>query len=164
MKEENLKVWVPRLAKEPFVTSDEAEQLLNTITDMVSRDKLVEWERLAKEAIGKSEDDIAPGVHIRPLVGSVIVGLLVYFLPNPLSESDPVSGRCLALLVLVVSMWVTKAIPYFATGLLIPVLVTVMGVVKNVNGVGVMTPQLAAQFVMDHMANHTTVSDTLDFD
>ena len=157
MKEDNLKVWIPRLANEPFVCSTEADNLLSSITMLVSREMLVEWERVAKEAIGRSQDEIMPAIHYKSLVGCIALCTLVYFIPTPLNKADPIAGRCLALLVLVVSMWITKAIPYFATGLLIPVLVTLMGVLKNTNGIGAMPTDQAAQFVMDHMTFHTTV-------
>ncbi len=59
--------------------------------------------------------------------------------PSPSSSSSSSSGvphksrnhnirahRCLALLVLAISLWVTEAIPYFCTAMLIPVLVVLL--------------------------------------
>ncbi len=47
----------------------------------------------------------------------------------------------------------------FATGLFIPVLVTFMGILRQSKDVDVdLTTEQAAQYVMDHMFNHTTVS------
>lgn len=45
-----------------------------------------------------------------------------------------VRGRCLTMLVFVTCLWVTEAIPYFVTALLIPVLVVLMDIMENTDG------------------------------
>jgi phosphate transporter len=161
MHEEHLEEWVSRLANEPFVCSNEAQILLDTVSESVSRDKLVEWERVAKETIGKNEDDIIPQVKVKSLIVCIGLFLVSLAVPDPLGNGDGAAARCLSLLILVVSMWITQAIPYFATGLLVPVLVTVLGVLKTSDGKGVLSTHEASQFVMDHMTNHTTVRGIL---
>ena len=49
----------------------------------------------------------------------------------PLIPVDPVASRCFALLALAVSLWVSEAMPYYATALLICPLVVFFDVMKN---------------------------------
>ena len=57
-----------------------------------------------------------------------------------------------------VSLWITEAIPYFATALLIPALVTFMGVLKDPERPGMpMSTDMAATFVLNHIFNHMTM-------
>jgi phosphate transporter len=57
-----------------------------------------------------------------------------------------------------VCLWITEAIPYFATALLIGPLVCFMSVLKDTTVAHKILPaNLAATFVLDHMFNHTTM-------
>lgn len=62
----------------------------------------------------------------------------------------------MSLLLLVISLWVSKAIPYYTTGLLIPPLVILMRVLKD-NDSNVLNPFKSSQIVLDHTFNHTTM-------
>lgn len=42
-----------------------------------------------------------------------------------------VQQRCLAMLVFITSLWVTEALPYFATALLVPPMVVFLGILNN---------------------------------
>lgn len=42
-----------------------------------------------------------------------------------------VQQRCLAMLVFITSLWVTEAVPYFATALLVPPMVVFLGILNN---------------------------------
>lgn len=44
--------------------------------------------------------------------------------------------RCLTMLVFVTALWVTEAIPYFVTALLVPVLVVLMDIMEDPHGGG----------------------------
>lgn len=159
MGEDNLDAWMRTIDRQPFSNTSEPMQLMDTVTSLVSRDKLLEWERFATEQQSKSSDDIFPSVHALGLLislGVFAVSLSVpYVIPN-----DPAASRCLSLLLLVVCLWITEAIPYFATALLIPILATVMGVLKDPAdpaGIKLMDAEAAATFVLDHIFNHTTM-------
>jgi phosphate transporter len=159
MGENNLEAWMRTIDRQPFSNNSEPVQLMEIVTSLVSRDKLIEWEHFATEQQLKSADDIFPSVHFLGLLLSVsvfIVSLSVpYIIPN-----DPAASRCLSLLLFVICLWITEAIPYFATALMIPILVTVMGVLKEPNTTtnnGLMSPEAAATFVADHIFNHTTM-------
>ncbi|CAM9505806.1 unnamed protein product [Choristocarpus tenellus] len=60
------------------------------------------------------------------------------------------------MLVLATSLWVTEAIPYFVTALLVPVLVVFLDILEDPMD-GNMTRQKASHVVLGHMVNHTTV-------
>eukprot|EP00981_Chlorochromonas_danica_P001007 scaffold233_cov174-Ochromonas_danica.AAC.47 len=157
MGENNLEAWMRTIDQQPFSNNSEPIQLMEIVTSLVSRDKLIEWERFATEQQLKSTDDIFPSVHFLGLLLSAsvfIVSLSVpYIIPN-----DPAASRCLSLLLLVVCLWITEAIPYFATALLVPILVTVMGVLKDPNNASkLMSSEESATFVLDHIFNHTTM-------
>jgi len=52
-------------------------------------------------------------------------------MPSLVSSGHEVQQRCLAMLVFITSLWVTEALPYFATSLLVPVLVVFLKVLNN---------------------------------
>lgn len=39
--------------------------------------------------------------------------------------------RCLAMLVFITSLWVTEAVPYFATAILVPPMVVFLGILND---------------------------------
>lgn len=51
-----------------------------------------------------------------------------------LAADDVIVVRCLIMLVFVTSLWVTEAMPYFVTALLIPVLVVLMDILESSDG------------------------------
>lgn len=155
--ESNLEQWLTIIDKQAFSNLSEPNTLIEIVTGLVSRDKLLEWERFATERQAKVADDIFPSVRFHSMMISVGTFLLTLILP-PIIPNDPAASRCFSLLLFSVMLWVTEAIPYFATALLIPILVTLMGVLKNpTNPHLLMTADEASQFVMDHIFNHTTM-------
>ena len=46
---QNLATWMPTINNQPFATSPESLQLMDIVTSLVSRDKLIEWEMFASE-------------------------------------------------------------------------------------------------------------------
>jgi phosphate transporter len=66
--------------------------------------------------------------HVRLLLA---VGLGACILSSDLLlHVSPFAHRCLALLAFTVAMWALEAIPYFATALLVPILVVVFQVLE----------------------------------
>jgi phosphate transporter len=105
----------------------------------------------------KSSDDIFPAVRAHGLFISLSVFTVSLAIPL-ITPNDPAASRCMSLLLLIVCLWITEAIPYFSTALLIPPLVTVMGVLKdNTEAKKILPANLAAAFVLDHVFNHTTM-------
>lgn len=64
--------------------------------------------------------------------------------------------KSLALLVFITSLWVTEALPYFATAILIPPLVVFLQILEQSPGVA-LPAKAAANEVMSHLVNHTTI-------
>lgn len=156
MGESTLEHWMPTVERQPFATSTEPLQLIEVVTGLVSRDKLLEWEMLATEQQTKVTDDIFPAVRWHGLFISLAVFLVSLFVPI-VSPDDQAACRCMSILLLAVSLWITEALPYFATSLLIPVLVTTMGVLKDKNDPSkILSAEAAAQFVCSNIFNHTT--------
>lgn len=157
MGESNVENWMRTIDRQTFSNQTEPIQLMDTVTSLVSRDKLIEWERFATEQQMKVSDDIFPSVRFSSLTISVALFIVSLFLP--IGESnDPAASRCLSLTILSVCLWVTEAIPYFATALLVPVLVVLMRVLKSPsNPTHLLSAEESATFVSDHMFNHTTV-------
>ena len=161
----NLATWKIRINSEIFSTTTEVQSMLDICQSLVSRDKLLDWERMELNFYSDkmNENTIFPRINVYGLIVSISLFGITYFFPL-LPITDGVAAKCFSLLIFIISLWVTEAIPYFATALFIPVLVTVMSVLKksvDINGVTVsvlMNPEESAQFVMSHMFNHTTVS------
>ena len=157
MEERSSEVWMPVVDRQTFAKAIEPAQLMDIVTSLVSRDKLLEWERFATEQSNRSLDDIFPSVRIVGLSISVLVFAASLFIPM-VTPNDPVASRCMSLLLFVIGLWVSEAIPYFATSLMIPALVVFLGVLKDAQDpTKPMSTELAAQFVLNHIFNHTTM-------
>jgi len=87
----------------------------------------------------------------------------------PLHSHDNKLGHrthlCFAILIFAITLWVTEAIPYFCTGMLIPILVVVLDVAVDMNS-GTpheLTPKQAANYVASHMFDRTSLLVLLSF-
>lgn len=157
MGENTLDSWMQIIDKQPFAVATEPMHLMDIVTGLVSRDKLIEWERFATEQQTKSNDDLFPAVRLYGLIISLVVFTVSLFVPL-VTPDDPCANRCMSLLLLTLCLWLTEALPYFATAMLVPVLVTVLGVLKDPsNPAKSMSADLAAAFVLNHIFNHTTM-------
>ena len=108
-------------------------------------------ERFATEEHSKSSDDIFPAVRPHGLYISLLIFIVSLALP-PITTKNLAAGRCLSLLLLIVSLWITEAIPYFSTALLIPPLVVFMRVLRdNTDSNNILPANLAAAFVLEHL-------------
>jgi phosphate transporter len=157
MNESTLETWLKNIDRQPFSNTTDPIELMDGVTSLVSRDKLIEWERFATEQQIKTTDDIFPSVRWTSLLIAILLFAASLYMPF-IIPNDPIASRCLSLLILAVGLWITEAIPYFATALLIPILVVVMQVLRDPNNTSrFMTHEVAANFVTDHMFNHTTM-------
>ena len=158
MHERTLPEWLAVVDAEEFVTSQEPSALIDVVTSLVSRDKLMEWQH--KEQQGQ-DDLVCPAVQPLPLAVSALCFVLSFQCP-PIDPGNPHANRCFSLLVLAVCLWLSNAIPYFATALLIPVLITSMEVLRNEEDPSApLPPEVSAKYVLNHFFNHTTVSVAL---
>jgi phosphate transporter len=144
------------IERQPFASLTEPTQLMDTVTTLVSRDKLIEWEMFATEIKSKSDDAVFSSVRVHGLIIAVVVYIISLAIPT-VTPNDPAASRCMSLLFFVISLWVTEALPYFATAILIPILVIFTGVLKDpASKTGLMSADAAAQFITSHIFNHTT--------
>lgn len=62
------------------------------------------------------------------------------------------------MLVFITTLWVTEAVPYFATALLVPPMVVFLQILNDKqNPETLLTAKQAAKEVMSQLVNHTTV-------
>ncbi|KAL6453466.1 PHO87 Inorganic phosphate transporter PHO87 [Candida maltosa Xu316] len=69
--------------------------------------------------------------------------------------NDPVQARCLAVLVASAMLWASEALPLYATGLLVPLLVVTCKVCKVGDSDEPMTATAASQYILGTMWNST---------
>ena len=99
-----------------------------------------------------ASDDVLSAIRPVELCFSILMCcasqyLSFFFIP----ASDRCAGRCFALLMLTVSLWITEAMPYYTTALFIPVFVVIMGVLKDPTRAGEeMSPEVAAPYVLNN--------------
>jgi phosphate transporter len=164
MNEKNIKTYMIHVDEQNFVASKEPSRLIELIAGYVSRSKLVEWKH-ASEDDGRDSEILFPAISPNALAISVIIFIISFQLP-PLSPDNPNANRCLSLLLLVVSLWLTNAMPYFATAMLVPVMIPVLRVMREVNSSGDMvdmSSEEAAKVILNNFFNHTTVLSILSF-
>jgi len=158
MKEQTLETWMSVIGRQPFATTNEPKQLIEVLGGLVSRDKLLEWDRFATDLQDSARDEIFPAIRIYGLLISVALFVLSLAVPLMVIENNPAATRCVSLLIFTVCLWVTEAMPYYATALLSMVMVVFMGVLKESESSKVILPvDQAAQFVANHIFNHTTI-------
>jgi phosphate transporter len=156
---EHLAEWASVIDTQPFTEVFQATKLMDIVTGLVSRDKLVEWERHAAQQRSKAGDELFPAVRFLGLGFSIALFAFSWIVPLG-NFNDPCASRCLSLLLLTLSLWVTEAIPYYTTAIFVPVFVTIMGVLKDPAdplGMTAMTTEAAAKFVTGNIFNHTTL-------
>lgn len=83
---------------------------------------------------GEAQEDEGKSSHSLLFIAlAIIVTLLLASLPLLPLEEQP-AHRCLLLLALVTVLWVTEAVPFFVTSLLIPLLTVLSGILTDSSG------------------------------
>ena len=158
--------WKDIVKRQPFVVSLEPAGLMESLTNIVGRDKLMEWEKHIHQEMAEQEDIIF--AKVKPMqfaISMFIFGVAFIF---PLFSFDLAASRCFALLLFAITMWVSEAMPYYATAILICPLVVLLQVMKypasggdDINGGWtsgkIMAQTDAATQVYENMWNHTSV-------
>lgn len=137
--------FMDRLRTEPLMLCAarlvELEEI--TIASLVSRDKLVQWRVEADAQGGPSRffekynandgDTLKTAWELRRklVTGLVALALFIILLCVPCFPDDPVASRAAALVVLLICLWTTQAVPYHATAFAAPVLVVSMRVLVD---------------------------------
>ena len=161
MGEKNVKTYMPYVDEQNFVASSEPKRMIEVIAGFVSRNKLVEWKHACQDE-SRNDKRLFPSLRPHALAISLVIFIVSFQLPA-VASNNPNANRCLSLLLLVVSLWLTNAMPYFATAMLVPVLIPVLGVMRQPAelGGGVtkedLSSEMAAKLVLNSFFNHTTV-------
>jgi anion transporter len=149
------RAFMQRLDQEEFFRSNELGsliQLTETLFYVVS-----DGRRLAEVAtIMAAPEKAAQTEYImkpRILILALLVFFVLFFVPL-LGEHNLRAHRCIVLMGVVILMWVTEAVPYFVTALLIPVLTVLLGILADSNG-NTLSAEDASKEVFSKMFDHT---------
>ncbi len=166
MKLSDLAQWKNIVKRQPFATSLEPAELMESLSNIVGRDKLMEWEKYMNQEMAGQEHIIFSKVRPMQLAVSVIIFAVAFSFP--LFSLDLAASRCFALLLFAITMWILEAVPYYATALMICPMVVILRVLKYPvserddpdNGLisdMIMSQTDAATQVYESMWNHTSV-------
>ena len=148
---EFLPKFMEDLKNRQFMRSSAIIKLVEKTTSLVSRDKLMDFKtdaqaiivnpRKSQKIIGEQgkfraalDTFFGSDKSTRPwAVALTAILTAVAFNAKPF-EHDDIANRALAFLTLVVSLWITKAIPFHATAMLIPPLAVLFKVLRGEGG------------------------------
>ncbi|CAI5730779.1 unnamed protein product [Hyaloperonospora brassicae] len=158
MKSHTQEAFMERLTNERFYASTDIDKLLERVAGLTSKDKLEagNMERRMQRMQG-DQNSLLRKVKLVPFCISVAVFvLLLLFRITP--KGEEVQQRCLAMLVFITMLWVTEALPYFATALLVPPLVVFLEILNDkAHPDTLLTARQSAKEVMSMLVNHTTI-------
>ena len=158
LKVQAMPLWMRLVDKQPFVIVTEVTALMESIQRLVSRDKLLELEQYALDHANYKLDVILPSVRVKGLLFSCFVLLVMLLNPNDLVQGNRCASRCAVLLAFTISMWVTEAIPYFATAMLILPMTVLLDCFKDPLNTGQPLSRTdAADLVTNSVLNHTSM-------
>lgn len=75
----------------------------------------------------------------------------------PLLTDTPAAHNCLALFVLIITLWITEAIPFFCTAMLIPLFAVPLGIVMDPETHQSATATVASQIILGKLFNHVQI-------
>ncbi|KPA85067.1 putative Sodium/sulfate symporter [Leptomonas pyrrhocoris] len=75
----------------------------------------------------------------------------------PVLSETSAAHNCLALFVLVITLWITEAIPFFCTAMLIPLFAVPLGIVMDPDTHQSATATVASQIILGKMFNHVQI-------
>ena len=75
----------------------------------------------------------------------------------PVFEDYVPAHKCLALFVLVITMWVTEAIPFFCTAMMIPLVAVPLGILQDPVTGGVADPVVSAKIMLGKTFDHVQI-------
>uniref|UniRef100_H3GS72 SPX domain-containing protein n=1 Tax=Phytophthora ramorum TaxID=164328 RepID=H3GS72_PHYRM len=150
--------FMQRLSNERFYSSGDIDDLLGRVFGLTSKDKLEagNMERRMRRMQG-DQNSLLRKVKLVPFC--ISVALFVFLLMVRITpKGEDVQQRCLAMLVFITALWVTEALPYFATALLVPPLVVFMRILNDkAHPDTLLTSKQSAKEVMSMLVNHTTI-------
>ncbi|KAG6975888.1 hypothetical protein JG688_00001933 [Phytophthora aleatoria] len=158
IKAHTQEAFMERLANERFYESTDIDNLLDRVFGLTSKDKLEagNMERRMRRMQG-DQNSLLRKVKIVPFC--ISLALFVFLLLVRITpKGEDVQQRCLAMLVFITTLWVTEALPYFATALLVPPLVVFLHILNDkAHPDNLLTAKQSAKEVMSMLVNHTTI-------
>ncbi|CEG44700.1 divalent anion:na symporter family protein [Plasmopara halstedii] len=150
--------FMKRLGNQRFYKSTDIDDLLTRVFRLTSKDKLEagNMERRMRRMQG-DQNALLRKVKVVPFcISLALFALLMLVRITP--EGKDVQQRCLAMLVFITALWVTEALPYFATALLVPPLVVFLRILNDkAHPDNLLTAKQSAKEVMSMLVNHTTI-------
>lgn len=95
--------------------------------------------------------------HARWLYIFLGAALFVAVKQLPVLSADPAAHNCLALFVLVITLWITEAIPFFCTAMLIPLFAVPLRIVLDPATHESATAAVASQIILGKLFNHVQI-------
>lgn len=91
--------------------------------------------------------------------GYIILGVVLFFLicKLPILGDDAAAHNCLALFVLVIVLWITEAIPFFCTAMLIPLFAVPLGIIEDPQTKQSASATVASQIILGKLFNHVQI-------
>ncbi|KAK1945790.1 putative transporter C3B8.04c [Phytophthora citrophthora] len=158
IKAHTQEAFMQRLSNERFYASTDIDELLDRVFGLTSRDKLEagNMERRMQRMQG-DQNSLLRKVKLVPF--SISLALFIFLLLVRITpKGEDVQQRCLAMLVFITTLWVTEALPYFATALLVPPLVVFLHILNDkAHPDNLLTAKQSAKEVMSMLVNHTTI-------
>ncbi|KAG7393226.1 hypothetical protein PHYPSEUDO_011231 [Phytophthora pseudosyringae] len=158
VKAHTQEAFMERLGNERFYAFTDIDELLERVFGLTSKDKLEagNMERRMQRMQG-DQNSLLRKVKIVPFC--ISIALFVFLLLVRVTpKGEDVQQRCLAMLVFITTLWVTEALPYFATALLVPPLVVFLHILNDkAHPENLLTAKQSAKEVMSMLVNHTTI-------
>ena len=76
---------------------------------------------------------------------------------SPVFATHPPAHRCFALFMLVICMWVSEAIPFFCTAMLIPLVAVPLGILQDPATGGIADPTVSARVMLGRIFDHVQI-------
>lgn len=89
----------------------------------------------------------------------VLLSVVVFgaAMSSPIFADHPAAHRCFALFSLVVTMWITEAIPFFCTAMLIPIVAVPLGILRDPSSGEVADPVVSSRIMLSHVFDHVQI-------
>lgn len=160
------KIQKHRQKEGDFTSAIETEILMSPLTTLVPRLHLlmehvdVDFQRKFNEPLDHYKDiTIVTKEHWHAKWHFVVLSWALFCITYfaPLFESNEPAHNCAALFVLVVSMWITEAIPFFCTAMLIPIVAVPLSVLQDPATGAVASPVVASRVMLGHVFDHVQI-------
>ncbi|EAN80069.1 sodium/sulphate symporter, putative [Trypanosoma brucei brucei TREU927] len=87
-------------------------------------------------------------------LSAALFWILMFF---PILESHPSAHNCVALFGVIISLWITEAIPFFCTAMLIPIIAVPLGIITDPATHRVASTTVASRIILSRMMDHVQI-------